>query len=339
MARVKAPISGVHPLMRDMQTHLLKARYKTSEGYLKPNKKIIPNIFVTPACVDKAITLGNALFLVLLKKGIETYFADYRGRAFSSPSHDIFEDERKERRFKDIWQPWRETHFDIDGATFGVKIYEMLVQENSIYIDGTYYRFSELTPALKRKEKFHHTWESEREFPSGRLCLMIYSYDGWCYRWKENSGEKLVKKIPEIIRYLQDQVKDLLDVKERLDKEHKEKLKQWEIDRRRWKREEHEALVEKATKQSRKWIDQIIKDWGEAVEVHSFFNAAEEKIQHLDEPIRSQLFERARLAKELIGTIDPLTYLANWKTPREIFPALRKRPYLNFGEGDDIDSF
>jgi len=69
MARARTSVSKNHPLMRDMNTYLLKARWKTREGYLKPNKKIIPDIFVTPACVEKAISFANTLFLALAREG------------------------------------------------------------------------------------------------------------------------------------------------------------------------------------------------------------------------------------------------------------------------------
>ena len=50
--------NGEHPLLRGMDNYLRVARYKTTEGYLKPKKKIIPDIFVTEACVDKAISFA-----------------------------------------------------------------------------------------------------------------------------------------------------------------------------------------------------------------------------------------------------------------------------------------
>ena len=321
--------------MRDMNTYLLRARYKTSEGYLKPNKKIIPDIFVTPNCVDHAISLTNKLFLGFAQLEHEVHFAGYQERPFHEPEYDILENDSKKRRFKDIWSPWKSTIVDIDGVPFGIKVFEMLVEENSIYLDGDYIRVSEFTPELQRKARYHHTWESVREYGSGRLCLMFYSYDKWIYRVQEGAGEKLEKQIPEIIQHLKDQVPTLLAVKERLRLEREQREREWEKNERRRAIEREQALIEQATEKSRSWVNEIIENWGEAVRVHNFFNSIEREIQGLEEPRRTELLERTKLAKELVGVIDPLDYISQWKSPDEILNILKKRPDSEFWEEDD----
>ena len=337
MARAKKSITKDHPLMRDMNTYLLKARWKTSEGYLKPNKKIIPDIFVTPNCVDKSISLVNTLFLDLAKKGYEVHFAGYDERPFYEPEYDILEDESKKRRFKDIWSPWKSTIVEIDGVMFGIKVFEMMVEETSIYLDGDYIRLSEFTPALQKKARYHHTWESVRDYGSGRLCLMFYSYDKWVYKVKEIEGQKLERQIPEIIQYLKEQVPILLGVKERLNQEREQREREWEEDKRRRAIEREKELVAEAIDKSRKWVNEIIENWGEAMRVHNFFNSIDQDIKQLEEPRRSQLLERARLAKELVGTVDPLDYIAQWKSPDEIIPILKKRRDRDYWEDEEDD--
>jgi hypothetical protein len=335
MARAKTSVSKNHPLMRDMDTYLLRARWKTREGYLKPNKKIIPDIFVTPACVEKSISFANTLFIAFAKEGYEVHFAGYDERPFYSPEYDILEDESKTRRFKDIWSPSKSTIVDIGGVMFGIKIFEMLIEETAIYLDGDYIRLSEFTPALERKARYHHTWESVREYGSGRLCLMFYSYDKWTYRVKEVKGQKLEKQITEIIQHLKDSVPELLEIKERLRQEREQREREWEEDKRRRAIEQEQEIITKATEKSRQWVNEIIENWGEAMRVHNFFNSIEEDIKQLDEPRRSHLLDRARLAKELVGTVDPLDYMAQWKTPDEIIPILKKRRDLNYWEEED----
>lgn len=73
--------------------------------------------------------------------------------------------------------------------------------------------------------------------------------------------------------------------------------------------------------------------------VHNFFNSIEQDIRQLDEPRRSHLLDRARLAKELVGTVDPLDYMAQWKTPDEIIPILKKRRDLNYWEEEGDEDF
>ena len=324
-----------HPILKDIKKHLSVARYKTEQGYLKPNKKIMVDIFVTPECVDKASILANTLFLSFLKDGYEVYFSDYYHRPFSCPDYDILEDEEKERRFKDIWSPWKGTFVNIDGMAFGIKIFEMLTEEKAIYLDGDYIRLSEYTPAHQRKARYHHTWESVREYGSRRLCLMFYSYDKWIYRIKEVDCKSLDVQVPEIVGYLKDSVPELLSVKERLRLEREQREREWEEEQRLREIEREKALIEEAHQRSTAHIEEIIKDWGEAVRVHNFFNSIEHDIQKLDEPRRSQLVERTRLAKELVGTVDPLEFMAAWKTPNELYPVLKKRRDRNFWEDDE----
>lgn len=335
MARTKASITKDHPLMRDIEKYLLRARYKTSEGYLKPNKKIIPDIFVTPDCVDKAITLTNTLFMALSKDGLQVYLANYQENPLPHPEYDILEDDTKSRRFKDIWSPWKSTMVDIDGVTFGIKVFETLTEEVAIHIDSGYVRMSDFTPALQKKARYQHTWESVRGYGSRRLCLMFYSFDKWIYKVKEVEGQKLEKRVPEIIQHLKDQVPALLTVKERLRQEQEKRDQEWEEQTRRWAIAREQELIEKATKKSRDWINEIIGSWGEAVRVHNFFNSIEKDIQGLDEPQRTHLLERVVLAKALVGTVDPLSYMALWKSPDEILKILKKRSDLEFWEDED----
>jgi hypothetical protein len=169
---------------------------------------------------------------------------------------------------------------------------------------------------------------------------MFYSYDKWIYRVKEGVGEKLEKQIPEIIQHLKDQVPTLLAVKERMRLEREQREREWEENERRRAIEREQALVEQATEKSRSWVNEIIENWGEAVRVHNFFNSIEKDIQDLEEPRRTELLERAKLAKELVGAIDPLEYIAQWKSPDEILAVLKKRTNRDFWEEEeDLDLY
>lgn len=128
-------------------------------------------------------------------------------------------------------------------------------------------------------------------------------------------------------------------MKERLRLEREQREREWEEDRRQRAIEREQALVEQATEKSRTWINEIIENWGEAVRVHNFFNSIERDIHDLEEPRRTELLERTKLANELMGAIDPLEYIAQWKSPDEILTILKKRPDRDFWEEDDFDLY
>jgi hypothetical protein len=166
---------------------------------------------------------------------------------------------------------------------------------------------------------------------------MFYSYDKWVHKVKEMEGQKLERQIPEIIQYLKEQVPILLGVKERLHQEREQREREWEEDKRRRAIEREKELVAEAIDKSRKWVNEIIENWGEAMRAHNFFNSIDKDINQLEEPRRSQLLERARLAKELVGAVDPLDYIAQWKSPDEIIPILKKRRDRDYWEDEEDD--
>lgn len=327
MARKTTVKTTEHPLLRGMESLIRVARYKTKEGYLKPNKKIIPDIFVTDACVEKAVSFANTLFRKLQKEGYQVNLTGYRDCGLTNPEYDLYEDASKSRRFKDIWSPWKHTVFDVDGVKYGIKVFETLVEETSIYVGGEYIRKSLYTPDLQKKFRFHHTWETEKDFATGRLCLMLYSYGDWAYRWTETKGQRLEAQIPNVLEVIKNKAPELLVTNERLRKEEEQKAKEREEAFKRWEIECEQKLIRDATNKSKEWIEKIIANWSSAVGKHDFFDSVERAINLQDTSRKEYLLERVRLAKDLIGTIDPLDFLAKWETPDEIAKNMREKTH------------
>jgi hypothetical protein len=91
---------------------------------------------------------------------------------------------------------------------------------------------------------------------------MFYSFDKWIYKVKEVEGQQLERRVPEIIQHLKDQVPALLVVKERLRQEQEKRDQEWEEQKRRWAIAREQELIEKATKKSRDWVNEIILAFG-----------------------------------------------------------------------------
>lgn len=314
-----------HPILRGMESILRVAKHKTKEGYLKTNKRIIPDIFVTDACVEKAVSFANTLFRKLQREGYQVYLANDNHDPVSCPEYDLYEDATQARRFKDIRSPWKDTLTNKDGVSFGIKIFEMLVEETAIYAGGDYIRESLYTPELRNKFRYHHSWETKMDFPTGRLCLMVYSYDRWVCRWTETKGRQLEAQIPKVLETLNNKIPELLNVRERLRKERKQRAIEWEESKKQWEIEREQSLVKEATNKSKDWIEKIIVNWSDAVRVHDFFTSVEREIAVQDDSRKAYLEERVRLAKDLIGTVDPLDFLAQWETPDEIANKVRQQ--------------
>ncbi|MGW6780831.1 hypothetical protein ACWF50_22755 [Brucella pseudogrignonensis] len=54
-----------------------------------------------------------------------------------------------------------------------------------------------------------------------------------------------------------------------------------------------------------------------AMVVARFFTDAEERLVNLDEERRRQLEQRLNLARAMMGSIDPLDFIENWRAPDE----------------------
>lgn len=92
---------------------------------------------------------------------------------------------------------------------------------------------------------------------------------------------------------------------------------QWEIEKAQQRKIEAERRVVRVRKESREEILQIINAWAKANQIEQFFCDAEKRAASLSEQDRIRLFERLRLARELVGSSDALDHFLEWKSPDE----------------------
>ena len=72
-------------------------------------------------------------------------------------------------------------------------------------------------------------------------------------------------------------------------------------------------------------------------DVKDKYDSKFQEIEKKDDPERSYLLNRVKLARELIGTIDPVEFMSVWKTPEEILPLLKKRRDREYWETEDYE--
>ena len=318
-----------HPILKDIRQHLSAARYFTEQGYLKPNKKIIADIFVSKDCVEKVVQFANSLFCSLHQKGYPIYYSEFENRLFWRTHVEILEEEpkRKTNNNRHLWSPLRSTLVNVDGVEFGISIYEMSCEVLVRYVDGKYIKESEFDEKLQKKFRYHHTWTTTKEYPTGRLCIQIYSLNGWLKQWREVGSNTLELQIPAIMKTLKDSVAELQETKERLIIENETRKREWEEEQIQREIAKEKGFIRDAHIASKKQLEEIIKNWDVAVQKHNFFKVAQETINTKVEPEKSFLLAKLELARELIGTIDPVEYIAQWQAPEEILLVIKKRGY------------
>lgn len=91
-------------------------------------------------------------------------------------------------------------------------------------------------------------------------------------------------------------------------------------------------------KDSRDQLEQVIQSWAKVVSLEQFFQGVEDRAQNLPEAERQAVLERLRLAREFVGTQDPLDFFRGWKAPLERYVPLSLRaassPAVEEADGD-----
>ena len=103
-------------------------------------------------------------------------------------------------------------------------------------------------------------------------------------------------------------------------------------ERRRRLEEEDRRKIAQSKKDSHEQLTQVISAWSKAVTLESFFRGVEERATLLSGNETLAVLDRLKLAREFVGSHDPLAFFLQWKTPIELYvPAAMRTDYQ---EGD-----
>jgi hypothetical protein len=61
----------------------------------------------------------------------------------------------------------------------------------------------------------------------------------------------------------------------------------------------------------------VIQAWAKAVSLEQFFAGVQARAERLPEVQRQEILNRLQLAREFVGTQNPLDFFRAWKTPQE----------------------
>ncbi|WP_323688332.1 hypothetical protein [Rhizobium sp. AN69] len=208
----------------------------------------------------------------------------------------------------------------IDNVPIGLTITEMTERAIMRYVNGDYYREdSKLIRSLKSWQ-LTHSWTTEQDLPSGRFRIVAYSPKpgvDWTHQWQDSESEEVSNKIPEIVQALRAAKGKLhammLAEDEAQAKRKKEQEEEWE----RYRRREDTRQVEQAFQTSQKQLAEIIDSWGRAMVVERFFADAEVRLEDAEEERKQRLKERLALARQMMGSVDPLDFIDNWQAPED----------------------
>ncbi len=319
-SRPKALPTDQHPLTKDAKVLFEAGRLSHGAGYLKPNKKLLPDLVVSKTGLDKALTFANQLFLLLEENNHNVIIAPSSALLYRA---DVDEHEipRKKRYvYNDLWHPWRVTVVYIGTVAIGLTIIEMSEEAEVRYVNGNYILEKDYIPPKRGRYAHEHTWTTTKDYPTGRLCLQAYSpYQDtqWIKRWQETKGADLNTRIKSIVRELEQAAEEIAKLVEEAAKRAEIRRQEWEAQQEKWQREAEVRRAAEALKESRTELLQIIDKWTKANNIEKFFLDIEREANNKGEDEKLRLLERLKNARKLIGSIDALSHFLMWRSPDE----------------------
>ncbi|GHD21269.1 hypothetical protein ACFOEZ_20015 [Tianweitania populi] len=308
-----------HPLLYGVEEHFRKTRALESGEFLRPYKRILPDLISSEAALAKALRLANELYLALTEAGYRVHIAPAADklRRMHVREQEVEMKDRLYGRYRSgtIWSPDRPTVFHIDTVPVGIALLEMTERVTVRYFNGDYHREDSAIIRSAKSWQLTHSWTAERDMPSGRFKLFAYSPRNgvdWSISWQETVQESLSVLTQAIVATLtasKDNLQGLMNAADEAAAQRKqETAERWE----RYRREEDARKVAQAQTDSRKQLADIIDAWGRAITIERFFTDAEQRLEGTEGERRLRLEDRLRLAREMMGGVDPRDFIESW---------------------------
>lgn len=318
-----------HPLLFGVEEHMRKTRDVKEGEFLRPYKRILPDLISSGTQLLRALSIVNDLYLALDEKGYRVQIA--------TAAEDLDririkeqEVERKDRKYGEyhsgsIWAPDRPTVLYVDTVPIGLAITEMTERVTVRYFNGEYHREDSRLIRSAKPWQLTHSWTREQDVPCGRFRVIAYSPKkgvDWSVTWQETEQEALGPLIPKIVetcRAARGTLQRLMDAEDvAAAKRKKDRDEEWQ----RYLKQEDARKVAQALSDSQQQLADVIARWGKAMTVERFFRDAEERLNTTDdEDRRNRLEERLALAQAMMESVDPLDFIENWLAPQERYRA------------------
>lgn len=317
-ARRKADRPAIHSLVAGARAHFENVR-ETETGYLKPSKRLLPDLIVTKGTLERAFDVANELFLLLEDYGYHVSTAP-RDSDYRRADVDELQADEIKNHFPGLWCPYAPTVAFVGTVAIGLTLFEISERVEMRYINGKYVPIDQVPKPELRSRSFSRSWTTKQDVASGRLCLQAYSpYHGtsWKQQWRETASVNLLSKLKTIARELAEAASGIAKQAEEADRLAKIRHKEWELQREQWRREEAERRRLEAIKESRKELLAIIAAWDEAQRIERFFRETEQLVQGLSNEDRLSLMTRLREARAQLGGPDALHRFLAWRSAEE----------------------
>lgn len=320
----KPPVSETlkrHPLVTDVRDLFLKGRTNDA-GFLKPSKRLLPDLVVSEKNLDTALDVANQLFQQLELAGHRVVLAP-TDRYYTRCEVDEREVPRQGYHHANLWSPQRPTFVYVGTVAIGLTLFETTEEIEVQYVNGKYIPVADLPVEKRRRYTAIHSWTTKRDYATGRFCLQAFSPYGlasWKKQWRESGDKKLTNQFAKIVTELTAAAEEIARLVEEGERQAEIRRRQWEEERRQREEKEERARRVRAREEARKELLQAIDAWGEVRRIQAFLSEAEDEAENLQPEERDRAQARIGLARELIGEHDALAALIRWRSPDERYP-------------------
>ena len=320
-----------HPLLIGVEANFMKTRDIEEGEFLKPWKRILPDIIASASSLNRALDIANDIYAALHKQGHRVLVAPAQEKMRRI---EIGEQETpyKDRRYGryhtgSIWAPDRPTIAYIGTVPIGLALTEMTERVTMRYINGTYYREDSKFVRSAKPWQLVSSRTTEQDLPCARFRLVAYSpLHGvdWHVTWQESAQQPISAMISQIVKKLEGSEDELQTLMTAAEEEAFRRQKEWDEMWERNRRQDDERRVAQALSESRQQLVEIIDKWGKAMVVERFFAEAEERLENAESGRQLHLNGRLALARSIVGTTDPLDFLGEWIAPDERYQSKYK---------------
>ena len=328
LRRAGEAAEGTHPLIRGTIAEFRRSRQGDPAGYLKPFKKLLPDVIASDATIERALDVASKLYNELEAAGARVVIGpgDQRWSGIAIDEREVPKDDRQRHYYQSsLWSPLRPTIAFFQDTAISIAVLEMTEavllryvghgRGNDGYIPETEYQ------ANLRKYRYDHSWTTTKDLPCGRLRIVAFSAEGvkWSRTWQEKGATTIDDTLQRIAREIRAAVPEVVALVEEARRQAEIRHQEYLAAEDRRKRQEDRRRIEESTKQSQEALGQVIERWADRMAVERFLDELSRSIDQLPEEEQAGMAERLNLAKEFMGTVDPLDFFRGWKTPREIY--------------------
>ena len=323
--RRTTPVTGTHGLISGAKAHFENGRPVEEGKHLRPFKRLLVDVTTSSASLDKALGLANALFNALESAGHRVVIAP-PGEQLHCRQIDEHEVPTKAAP-NDYYRPRRPdrpTVVYVDSVAIGLAVIEMTEKVVMRYSNGKYIREADYVPPKRSRGYEPYTWTTTQDLPCGRMRVVAYSpyrRVAWSQSWQETKQAVLTGQIASIVRAIEEAAPQLVVRIEEAEKQAELERQRWEAQREQHRLEEQRRLREEAADQSQAQLEKVIAAWDRASRIQAFLDGVETRARALPDEERQRVLQRLDLARQFVGSSDPMDFFMSWRTPDERFEA------------------